>query len=62
MADRIRSNIEFYDGRQGGKRVFWRLSAVLYQANSGEPAKFRTELEAMVEETMKTLKASLHKI
>ena len=58
MADRIRSNIEFYDGRQAGKRVFWRLSAVLYHANSGGPDKFLPELEAMVADAQSALKAS----
>ena len=58
MADRIRSNIEFYDGRQGGKRIFWRLSTVLYNARSGGPDKFRPELQSLIADTMKALKAS----
>ena len=58
MADRIRSNIEFYDGRQGGKRLFWRLGAVLYHANSGDPEKFRPELMATIEEAQMALKWS----
>ena len=58
MADRIRSTIEFYNGRQVGKRIEWRLSSRLYHPNSGNPESFRTELETMITETTKALKVS----
>ena len=58
MPKRFRGNIEFYDALQRGKRMRWRLGAVLYAANIDDPFLFRQAVEGLVEAALIHLKAS----